>query len=749
MASGSSAVGARGPRVAGRPGGTLSRLSRVLFVFVIISLSLTLWGIGNLYHAYALVRHNIERVVNIDLPQGSQASRIYARDYDAKTGKGTLLGKLYVENRQQAAYSEIPAQLIACVLSTEDKNFFTHGGVDMLGTLRAVARGVPRGGDLGSIRGTSTITQQLSRNVFLPYIRSQKTLNRKIQEVILAGALEKRFTKQQILEAYLNQIFFGAHAYGVKAAAQKYFGKDLDQLTLAECAMLAGLPQSPSRYNPYKDPDAALARRQGVLRLLASRTETGFFDELRQADPEKFSDLHLTREEVKRAMDEPVKLSSRSEEGLMRAQYFVSYLADQVLYPHWTEEGVRRGGMVVVTTIDPQYQEWAEQTVAAEIDKVRKAKRVSEGALILLEAKTGEVLACVGGYKWGEPAAAGLPDNFNRALQASRQTGSAFKPFTYATAYEQGFEPSMLINDGPSLTVNGKPWPRNSDGTYRGWMSMYYALQWSRNAAAVDLITHCTGVPPVIDTARKMGLVGELPEVPALTLGVADVKPVEMAAAFDTFPSMGNHVDYVLTRRTYNESGILIENNDTQLALEKRTHRVLSENTAWIMVQNMMRVVNAGTGGRARIPGVEICGKTGTCDDFRDAWFIGYSPELVCAVWVGNDDFAKPMNHMFGGDLPAKIFSVLMKKIYAKQTEKVGEGKTATQRVTYTPRYQQVKFVKPPGAKFSGFFGGSAGAVEGGQGEEAEKPAGSEKPPKDASGFYEPYQPPPDNHVYF
>ncbi len=728
----------------------------VTLILVLVSLVLVLWGIGNLYYAYSMVKTNIERIVNIDLPQGSQATRIYGRDYNPKTRQGTLLGSLFLENRQQAGYNEIPPQLIACVLSTEDKNFFQHGGVDMLGTARAVLKGALRGGG-GSIRGTSTITQQLSRNVFLPYIKSDRTLNRKIQEVILSGALERRFEKWEILEAYLNHIFLGSNAYGMRSAAMTYFGKDLKDLTLAECALLAGLPQSPSKYNPYKHPEAALARRTSVLKLLDSRVDSEFLDNLRAGDADKFGKLKLTHEAIQKALDEPLKLSRKSASGLLRAQYFTTWLTENVLAPRYGENvNNSTQGLVVISTIDPQFQSWAEQIVAQELDKDRKSKRVSQAALVLIEARTGEVLACVGGYKWRSPNAGGDPDVLNRALQSSRQVGSSFKPFTYSTAYEQGFDPSTLVNDAPQSEIKGKPWPNNSDGTYRGWMSMYYALQWSRNAAATDIIMHLTGVPPVIDMARKMGIKSDLPEVAALTLGVADIKPVEMSEAFDTFPNMGEHVQHVLIKKVFNEGGILIENNDSQGAIDERSNRAMSENTAYMMVQNMMRVVNAGTGTKARVPGVEIAGKTGTCDDFRDAWFVGYSPELVCAVWVGNDDFGKPMSHMFGGQLPARIFSALLTKIYGQQSTKTGEGKTAVETVTYASRFTKKKFEKPAGATFTGFHGGSAGSAVKGSGEEAaaatEKQDGSQdssKPPNDDSGFYDPYQPPPEGHVYF
>ena len=254
------------------------------------------------------------------------------------------------------------------------------GGVDLLGTARAILRGASRGGD---IRGTSTITQQLSRNVFLPYIKSQRTLNRKIQEVILAGALEKRFTKEEILEAYLNHTYFGARAYGVKAAALTYFGKDLDQLSLSECAMLAGMPQAPSKYNPFTNMDGAQVRRDSVLKLLDSRLSTDFIGHLKLADPQKFKDLDISSADIEKALKQPIKLSKKTAPGILRAPYFVEYLREHVLGPKYGRDRVAVDGLVVVTTIDPTYQEWAENILASELDKDRRSKRVSEGALLV------------------------------------------------------------------------------------------------------------------------------------------------------------------------------------------------------------------------------------------------------------------------------------------------------------------------------------------------------------------------------
>jgi penicillin-binding protein 1A len=357
----------------------------------------------------------------------------------------------------------------------------------------------------------------------------------------------------------------------------------------------------------------------------------------------------------------------------------------------------------------------------------------------------------------------------------SRPVGSAFKPFTYATAYEQGFPASLLIFDGPNRELSakmGKAWPRNSDHAYRGWISMFYGLQMSRNAATVDLLVNCTGYDPVIATARKMGITANLEPVPALTLGVSDIKPIEMAEAFATFPNMGRHVDSILIKRIYDQQGILIEANDGPV--DRRSNRAFSENTAWTMVQNMLRVVEAGTGTRAQVRGVQlvpdgeqvsvqIAGKTGTNDDFADAWFIGYSPELVCAVWVGNDDYRDQMNRMYGGHLPAEIFQALMAKIYDCQYETYGEGEEAVEQLVYQPRYTKLQFEKPEGVTFNGFPGAVVGAGmvkdEEGNWQLAETEEQEEESEDSDDGvsegddpdddFYHQWEPPPEHEVYW
>ncbi|MBN2083337.1 transglycosylase domain-containing protein [bacterium] len=750
-------------------------IGQVVMVLVLIGLVTMLIAMKQVHDTYRLVRDDLETIADIkELPQGSQATHVYDRHYDAETGEGSLLGTFFDQNREQVDYYDLPPLLLACILSTEDWRFFEHGGVDLVGLGRAAYRIVKRGGAVHG--GGSSITQQLSRNVFLPNIMYEKTANRKIQEVILAGAIEKRFTKQEILEAYCNHVSFGGNNCGVKTAAREYFNKDLDQLTLAECALIAGQPQSPTAYYPPLNPEKAKARRDEVLKLLAVHLDDGLLAALADGDPDMFADLRITKSDVAAALATPLELSGSRTSTALKAPYFTQYIRSNILDRNFGSSQVNRQGFTVVTTLDYQYQQWAEEIVKQKIDEYRESKKVSQAAVILLEAATGEVLACVGGYEWLSPQKDG-PDMLNRAMLCGRPVGSSFKPFTYSTAYEQGFPVTMTIFDGPNKEISarmGKSWPLNADHTYLGWISIFYALQRSRNAASVDLLVNCTGYDAVIETAHKMGITAELEPVPALTLGVCDIKPIEMAEAFDTFPNMGIHVDSILIKKIYDQQGVLIEANDGVVA--RRSNRALSENTAWTMVQNMIRVVEAGTGTRARVRGVKLTpdgeavsvqlgGKTGTNDDFADAWFVGYSPELVCAIWVGNDDYGDQMKRMHGGDMPAEIFAALMKKIYDCQYETIGEGETAQQILVYQPRYTKVKFEKPEGATFNGFPAPVTGSgmtrdeegnwvlneIPGEEGEENEEETGNgdEGQSGDDNGFYEQWEPPAEHDVYW
>ncbi len=627
----------------------LNLLKKIVQVLVLVALSgITAVSVALAYH-YNKVQGNLEGLVNIDLPQGLQTTKIYARDYDPETGTGTLLANLYLENREYVSLKDVPKMLVDSTLAIEDKRFYFHRGVDFSANIRAISAIVRRGGEL--VQGGSTITQQLARNVFLPYIKSQKTLNRKIQEIILARALERKFSKDEILENYLNNIFYGAGAYGVKAAASTYFGKDLSELSLAECAMIAGLPQKPSALNPFVNLKGAIERRNQVLeRLLAIKRSRAYLDL-----------SYLSEEEILSAMEEEVNLVERAEPGVMRAPYFTSWVRE-ILYDNYGEDQVLRQGLIVVTTLDWDYQQAAEKAVKEGIDKNREARRVTQGALVCLDVDSGEILALAGGYDYTE-------SKYNRAVQADRQAGSAFKPFVYATALLEGLPPSLRLRD-LKMTYDvgeGKGYtPKNSDLSYRGIVNMVYALQFSRNAATIDLMNR-VGPHNVIATARKMGITSKLDSVLSLALGVCDVKLLEMVSAFNVIARGGTYIEPTPILRVYDRSGLILEDHTDDAQI--RSREALPAEVAVKLRKMMEMVITGGTGRVARFnngAGVyqPAAGKTGTTEDFGDAWFIGFTPKIVTGVWVGNDDFRIKMRRVFGATVPAPIWKNFMSQVY-------------------------------------------------------------------------------------
>ncbi len=601
-----------------------------------------------LLFTFLRVQSNISSIINTDLPQGLQTTKVYASDYDPKTRTGTLLANLYLENREYIPLLELPGEMVACTLASEDKRFYHHHGVDFFANVRAMFA-IARSGSIS--QGGSTITQQLARNVFLPFIKSQKTLNRKVQEIILAQALEKKFSKDEVLESYLNNIFYGAGAYGVKAAASTYFGKNPAQLTLGECALLAGLPQRPSVLNPFVNPEGAKERRNQVLERLLAEKRSG-----------KYLDLgDVSESDINAAMKEEVKVIDRTESGVMRAPHFTSWVRE-LLYDKYGEDQVLRQGLIVVTSLNWEYQKAAEAAVHNNVDKFRESRRVSEGALASIDVETGNILAMVGGYDYNT-------SKYNRAVQGSRQVGSAFKPFVYAAALSQGLTPSTTLRDVPTdfILGHGQVYtPRNSDGKFSGIVNMVYALQHSRNVAAIDLMNR-VGPANAAALARKMGVKSKLPEVLALPLGVASVKPLEMAGAFACFPRGGNYVEPVPILQVYDRYGVLLEDHTKDVEL--RTRPALDPRVAWTMVLMMQRAVTGGTGTPARFSNGEgksqpCGGKTGTTDDYGDAWFVGFTQKVCTAVWFGNDDYRRKMARVFGATIPAPTFREFMAAVY-------------------------------------------------------------------------------------
>jgi penicillin-binding protein 1A len=598
---------------------------RILWPYVaaalVVGLGLVLAVAGVLLGTALAINGHLPPVDALYSPP-SEATRVYAAD-------GQLIASLYQENRASVPLARIPQVLRRAVIDTEDAAFYRHHGISLRGVLRASFRNVR---ERGLAEGGSTITQQLARNLFLT---NEKALSRKIAEMLLAVQIERRLTKDEILERYLNQVYFGQGAYGVEAAAEVYFGKPAKDLTLPESALLAGLIRAPSYYSPYDHVDRAKVRRLEVLQRMVDLGD-------------------LTPKQMHTAQAAPIHLIEKGNMGFVgvRAPYFVSYILPPLLQ-RYGEEVLYKGGLRIYTTLDLTMQATAEAAVRQGIDQgIKQHLNAHQGAMVVLDPATGYIRAMIGGYDF-------RASQFNRAWQAHRQPGSAFKPFTYTTAILRGFPLTTMLEDQPlSFPLpGGKTWePKNFDQKWHGTISMRYALENSINVATIRL-EEKVGPKAVIETAHRMGIQSTLQPVLSLTLGSSDVTLLEMVSAYGVFASGGVRATPMAVLKVTDSRGKVLEDNVPQRTV------VLSPEVAYVMTDLLKGVVKRGTGVAAGI-GIPQAGKTGTADDYRNAWFIGFTPSLVTGVWVGNDDDS-PMNRVVGGGLPAQIWASYMKQTTA------------------------------------------------------------------------------------
>ena len=547
----------------------------------------------------------------------SEPTRVYSSD-------GLLLAQVSRENREYMPIEKIPLALQQATIAIEDRRFYHHPGIDVHSMLRAATANLRRG---EITQGASTITQQLARNL---YLTQRRTLARKLQEIVLALQIERQYSKEEILELYLNEICYGSGAYGAEVAAETYFDRKVSELSLAECALLASIPCRPEYYDPFEAPQRTLARRNLVLERMVSRG-------------------YITQEQCDQAKREPLRLAHRRRpRGLSdyHAPYFTSYLLRQ-LVRQWGVDAIYNGGLRIESTLNWDVQHAAEETLREGVAAAQGLK-VSEGALVAIDPRTGAIKAMVGGvdYKRSE---------YNCATQAKRQAGSAFKPFIYTAAIDSGYTPKSTIVDSPVSYPGGagRRWsPQNYDRRYRGRMTLERALAHSINVVAVKLLRE-VGVSKVIGYAHRMGISSPLDPYLSLALGTSGVTPLEMCSAFGTLANRGLHAEPRAISRVLTPEGITEE-------YPSRVKRALPTSTADTVVEMLKGVVTRGTGTRARISW-PCAGKTGTASDYKDAWFIGFTQDLACAVWVGNRDNT-PTRRVTGGLVPARIWHNFMQQ---------------------------------------------------------------------------------------
>lgn len=586
---------------------------------------LSIWGVIGTTGIVAYHASKLPPIDQLAVPRRPPNIAILAAD-------GSLLANRGDTGGPAIRLRDLPPYLPKAFIAIEDRRFHSHWGIDLVGIARAVWNNVARRG--GGLQGGSTLTQQLAKNLFLT---QERTASRKIQEAILSVWLEQKYSKDQILQLYLNRVYFGSGAYGVEAAAQRYFGHSASHVSLAEAAMLAGLMKAPVRYAPNRNPQAAEARAALVLTAMAQEG-------------------HITESMAKVALASPAKAKRNGGSGSINyAADFVMDRLDQIL-------GAFDHDLVVETTISTSMQSQAEKALAHALDKYGKKYRVSQGAFVAMDPN-GSIRALVGGRDYGS-------SQFNRAVAAKRQPGSAFKPFVYLTALERGLNPDSRRVDGP---VNIRGWrPENSNRKYYGNVTLTRALALSLNTVAVRLALEL-GPSAVANTARRLGVHSPLKKNASLALGTSEVNLLEMTRAYSVFANGGIGVEpYVIVRvrrASARGRGRVIYNHRYNAS-----GRVIAPKYVAMMNSMMQETLLTGTARRAELPGWQAAGKTGTTQDYRDAWFIGYTSRIVAGVWLGNDD-SKPTRKASGGNLPVLIWSDFMRQALAKeQRERLPTG---------------------------------------------------------------------------
>ena len=572
-----------------------------------------IWGIVALGGLLAFYAYDLPDVAQIAAVDRAPSVSLLAADGTVIASFGDLYG-------ESVNVQDLPPHLPQAVIAVEDRRFYSHGGVDILGLVRAMFANL-RAGRI--VQGGSTITQQLAKNLFLT---PERTMRRKVRELLLAFWLERKFTKDQILTLYMNRVYLGAGTYGVDAAARRYFGKPAKNVTVYEAAVLAGLLKAPSRFSPAKSLDAAEARARMVLQAMV---ETEF----------------ITEDQAVTALARKTEIASAAGSG-------TRYFADWILNEVRGYIGYADRDLIVHTTLDLEWQRAAQAEVVETLNSDGPLRGVDQAAVVIM-SPDGSVRAMVGGRDYSQ-------SQFNRATQALRQPGSAFKLFVYLSSFEQGLNPDRRFRDEP-VEVDG--WrPRNYNDRYFGEVTIREAFARSLNSVAVQ-VSESTGRDAVADTARRLGITTKLDSQPSIALGTSEVSLLDLTSAYAVFANRGFGVWPHGIREIRDSSGRVlyrrISSGSGQLVRSRQVDQ---------MNDLLRATVEWGTGKAAQFEW-PAAGKTGTSQDFRDAWFIGFTAEVVAGVWVGNDDGA-PMEGVTGGQVPAQLWTRVMRRALWNQPPK-------------------------------------------------------------------------------
>ena len=577
--------------------------------------TLALFGVVGLGAIFGYIWFTLNESGKLQIPDREPGVMILASD-------GTVLAEQGSFNGDEVRISDLPSYVPNAVIAIEDRRFRSHFGVDPIGLIRAFYINYRAG---RVVQGGSTLTQQLAKNLFLT---PDQTVMRKLQEVVLAVWLETQFTKDEILQLYLNRVYFGSGATGIEKAARAYYQKSASELTVTEAATLAGVLKAPSANNPAANPEAAADRAKLVIQSMA---DAGF----------------ITDEEAAELSDRPAEVKTSSY--LPAKHYIVDWVGEQL--PEFVKDYEQ--SLVVETTIDPQLQAEAETSLRKRLNSEGAKLGASEGAMVVLDGR-GAVRAMVGGKSYKR-------SQFNRVTKAKRQPGSAFKPFLFLAALERGFTPDSVEVDEPVQIGNWSP--ENYRKKYLGPVTLETALALSLNTVAAKLVMQ-VGPETMVAVAHRLGITSKLGTDASIALGTSEVSLLEMTSAFVPFSNGGYPVvPYVVTRILTRDGKVVYERNGSGFP------QAIASTDLGSMNRMMKAVVTDGTGNRAAFDGFEIAGKTGTSQDYRDAWFVGYTSELVAGVWVGNDDNS-PTKKVTGGLIPAEIWRDVMESAHRGLTPK-------------------------------------------------------------------------------
>jgi len=607
---------------------TKALINKKNIVILLIIMSGIICGI--LSGFFLALTYDLPKISSLEHFKPSAITRIYSSDR-------VLIAELFVEKRDPVPLKIIPEYLKKAIIATEDRNFYNHSGVDLKGIARAIIKDIWAG---KFIEGASTITQQLAKTLFLNH---RKTLSRKLKEAFLAFHLERRYTKDEILELYLNQIYFGSGAYGVESAARILFDKSVKNLTLAECALVSAMPKAPSRYSPLVNKELSIKRRNIVLKQMLN---TGTINETK----------------YNKALIETLNLSPKNKTSL-KAPYFIEYIKDS-LENIIDSSRLYKEGLTIYTTLSYELQKTAEDAIAKGLSDLESRMKQQgiinpdpQSALICLDIQSGGILAMIGGKNF-------YKSSYNRASIAKRQPGSAFKPIVYAHAIESGFTQSMTLLDAPVVFKggkNGEDWqPENFSGNYQGEITLRKALALSKNIPAVRLIEKL-GPSSVVQFGYKLGIESTLSPNLSLVLGTSEVTLLELTSAYTIFPNMGKRIKPYGVMEVVDHNGRII----WRAKPEKRL--VMSRTNAAIMTDMLMAVVKEGTGKKASIIKRSVAGKTGTTDKCKDALFVGFSPSIATGVWVGQDKFVTLGKWETGARAALPIWIEFMEKTLANK----------------------------------------------------------------------------------